>query len=488
MEHIVVFFATVILLSTQVKTTEIQNCDFYDTVNINNAQMYSNGSYLYDGLLIPAELTGEYNFMVLPDGSKKNVPSHMRGCVCKLKPCLRFCCFHNLKTVRNPAHSVCNSELSRDELESHNRYVNVTLSNGTVAKRHFKEDLIVQSDLPLPCAGQKMFRADHTLPDNGFTLFENGTFLRHWGHKFLEKRQYCVQHNEFKDENIRIAPHFCEIDDASPWGKIVVLTISLICMALTISVYLYVKKLRNLHGKCFVCYMVALFMGYLLLLLNLWEVWELKSGSCTTVGFLGYFFILAAFSWLSVISLHLWVTLALPPDSIYRFLPEHRFRAYNIYAWGLALAFTGVTFLADRVIENDNWRPRIGTNQCWIYTVADTAILYLYGPILLLIAFNITMFILTALSIEKVKNCVKSNRTRSEKEVYTLYLRLFITMGLSWTLEIISFLVRHNELWSKILRGADYLNRSQGTIIFVLFILKPSTLELIKNHIFNLPS
>jgi len=55
-------------------------------------------------------------------------------------------------------------------------------------------------------------------------------------------------------------------------------------MVLTISVYLYMKKLRNLHGKCFMCYMVALFMVYLLLLLNLWHVFKLPSTICTTSG------------------------------------------------------------------------------------------------------------------------------------------------------------------------------------------------------------
>jgi len=60
--------------------------------------------------------------------------------------------------------------------------------------------------------------------------------------------------------------------------------ISLICMVLTISVYLYVKKLQNLHGKCFMCYMVALFMVYLLLLLDLWHVFKLPSTICTTSG------------------------------------------------------------------------------------------------------------------------------------------------------------------------------------------------------------
>ncbi|XP_016946731.1 probable G-protein coupled receptor Mth-like 3 [Drosophila biarmipes] len=468
--------AAVILLLMRETKAEISNCDFFGTVDISSGQKYPNGSYLYDGLLIPADLVGEYNFKLSSNGSKSK---HMRGCVCRLKPCIRFCCPHNHKMKS----SKCIGEMSIKELEAHNRFVNVTLNNGTVVKRHFREDLVVQSDLPLPCGDEKMHHADHTRPGHGFTLFENGTFFRAWDEAYLNKREYCVQHIEFKGDNIRITPHFCRLaNEASKTGQTVVMILSLVCMLLTISVYLYVEKLQNLHGKCFMCYMVALFVAYLLLLLNLWEVWDKPSTSCTATGFLGYFFVMSAFLWLSVISFHLWITLASSPDLVDRLLPDRQFLAYNSYAWGLALAMTGVTFLADNVIKNRDWAPRTGTTQCWIYTADNAALLYFYGPMMLLIAFNIAMFILTALSITGVKKNVRKNKINSDKQVYTLYLRLFILMGLTWSFEIINFFVRRTKFWARILQVADYLNWSQGIIIFVLFILKPSTVKLLKNQ------
>nr|XP_016994494.2 probable G-protein coupled receptor Mth-like 3 [Drosophila takahashii] len=474
-----VSFATVILLLAHKTTADIPDCDFYDTVDISNGQKFPNGSYLHDGLLIPANLVGEYSFRTLPDGSKEAVSSHVRGCVCKLKPCIRFCCSHYHKID----DSVCSDEMSKDELKSHNPYMNVTLNDGTVAKRHFREDLIVQSDLPMPCGEDKMSWIDHRLPGNGFKLFENGTFFRQWDEAFLDKREYCVQHFDFEANGIRMAPHFCHLySEASPLAQSIVTLISMTFLVLTMSVYLYVKRLQNLHGKCFMCYMVALFMGYLILLLNLFNVWKFPSISCTTSGFLGYFFVMAAFFWLSVISFHLWTTLALPPDSLQRFLPKHRFLGYNVYAWGMALAMTCFTILADQVIEED-WAPRMGTNQCWIYTGDNAALIYFFGPMILLIAFNITMFVLTARSIMGVKKNVKNaNKNNSEKQIYTVYLRLFIIMGLPWTLEIISFLLQKYKFSAKISMAGNYLNWSMGTIIFVLFILKPSTLKLLRKQ------
>jgi len=60
-----------------------------------------------------------------------------------------------------------------------------------------------------------------------------------------------------------------------------VMIISMICLLLTISVYLLVQKLRDLIGKCFICYMGCLFMGYLFLLFDLWD---LSKGFCMTAG------------------------------------------------------------------------------------------------------------------------------------------------------------------------------------------------------------
>jgi len=55
-------------------------------------------------------------------------------------------------------------------------------------------------------------------------------------------------------------------------------------------------------------------------------------------------------------------------------------------------------------------------------------------------------------------------------------------MGISWSFEIVSYLVQGNKFWEDVLLVADYFNWSQGTIIFVLFILNGSTLKLLKER------
>ncbi|XP_017079279.1 probable G-protein coupled receptor Mth-like 3 [Drosophila eugracilis] len=473
---------TIILLFIQKTNAEIAGCDFYDTVDISTGQKFPNGSYLYDGLLIPAHLTGTYDFKVLPDDTWDVVASHVRGCVCKLRPCVRFCCSHNhLMNV-----GVCYDNMKKDDLESLNPYVNVTLKSGEVVKRHFKDELIVQWDLPMPC--EELYYLDHTEEGNGFTMFEDATLQMHFNQMIFNKRQYCVQHLAFKD-GIRIAPHYCiPSENTSNW-KEVALIISLICMAITIGVYLYVKKLHDLHGKCFICYMVSLFIGYLFLLL---EMWNLLQYFCAAGGFISYFFIMAAYFWLSVISLHIWTMFSGRSLKVNSCLLENRFVAYNIYSWSLAATLTAVTILANKVVVNDLWRPIVGEQKgCFFSVRNNAAMIYFYGPMLLAVIFNITMFVLTAIRIVKLRKDAKNfaqqrkknEKINSDKQTFTFFLRLFVIMGLSWSLEIVSFLVKDNPYWSKMFQVADYINLSQGTIILVLLVLKPSTLKLIKQQI-----
>ncbi|KAH8318121.1 hypothetical protein KR074_010307, partial [Drosophila pseudoananassae] len=85
-------FHLLILFLTGIRAMDIPNCDFFDTVNISSSKQFLDGSYIYDGVLIPANMTGTYDYQIDPKGNRKTVPEHIRGCVCGLKACVRLCC------------------------------------------------------------------------------------------------------------------------------------------------------------------------------------------------------------------------------------------------------------------------------------------------------------------------------------------------------------------------------------------------------------
>lgn len=53
--------------------------------------------------------------------------------------------------------------------------------------------------------------------------------------------------------------------------------------------------------------------------------------------------------------------------------------------------------------------------------------------------------------------------------------KVFLIMGVSWCLVIISYLVENDDLWSTIFLPSDYINYSQGTIILVVVLSTKST-------------
>lgn len=67
---------------------------------------------------------------------------------------------------------------------------------------------------------------------------------------------------------------------------------------------------------------------------------------------------------------------------------------------------------------------------------------------------------------------------------FTLYLRLFVVAGVIWILEVISFLIAPTSNFFLVI---DICNSLQGVFIFILFILRPRVLRLIRYRQVNLP-
>lgn len=66
-------------------------------------------------------------------------------------------------------------------------------------------------------------------------------------------------------------------------------------------------ELRNLHGKCLLCYLFGLVIGYTeMALVQLNGANYVEPILCKSLGYTIYFSFLSAFLWLSVISFDLW--------------------------------------------------------------------------------------------------------------------------------------------------------------------------------------
>ncbi|XP_055913700.1 G-protein coupled receptor Mth2 isoform X2 [Eupeodes corollae] len=460
-------------------------CPFIDTVDLTGYEKFPNGSYSYDGLIIPPHLVGIFEFT--SDELSVRVPAepHVRGCVCKLRPCVKFCC---------PITARFNGTFC-DEFEGNNK--STTIMNITSSEGQLKEvDLAKRFSIQYGRTCGLMY---HLMPHvnvfDNFSLFENGTLLRWEDSRLFSKDEFCL--TSYSDDNVTdvIYPMNCYEDPSSNAKTLVygcTMLFSVPFMVLTIVVYMAIPELRTLHGKSLCCYLLGLCCGYSVLsAFILIPMENISHFQCKTFGFFAYFSFMASFFWLSVISFDLFYNIRAPRG---RYNEKKRFILYSIYAWGLAFISLCLTYFAQQstFISND-WKPAIGSEElCWLQMKTGwSAMIYFFGPIVIIIAFNIVMFVLTALQIHGVQKEMSrmmerhdsQKNLRNERDRFGIFLRLFIVMGVTWSMEIISYLIGDNSSWSKLFYVTDIGNGIQGFLIFCLFVLKKKVKQQITNRL-----
>ncbi|KAL5291457.1 hypothetical protein ACFFRR_010700 [Megaselia abdita] len=452
-------------------------CSFFDTVNLTDHVRYENGSYQYEDIIIPKEYTGTYNYEFRTLSDKVKVQPHVRGCICLLKKCIKMCCGRDTMRYMNK---------SCEDIYPGNKTIEVTYFDGSIVKDVVIGDIFAVQE-GRPC--ESMYGLEPPL-DN-FTIFENGTLLREFDSVYINKDSYCLASIETNDlPNRTLLPLVC-FPDQSKDAKIIVYSYAMIFsvpfMLLTSAVYLIIPELRNIHGKSLVCYLIGLSFGYTILAFFK-MAGTLNNTFCQVTGFLAYFLFMSSFFWLSVISFDLWWNFK-GMIGMNRFNERKRFAIYSLYAWGFACLFLMATITAQLTsFINPDWKPHIGSDEfCWLNVKTGwSALLYFFGPIMIIISVNVVLFILTSLKIHSVqremaKITAKDDSRKNlnnEKDRFGLFLRLFIVMGVTWMMEIISYMVGDQSQYAKLFYLSDICNAVQGFIIFALFVLKKKVKDL----------
>lgn len=81
---------------TNVKS-DIPNCDFFNTLNFSQYEAYSSTTDLSN---MTKSLVTDYNYTILANGSRVNVETHKRYCICP-DPCINFCSNDSIEIYRN---------------------------------------------------------------------------------------------------------------------------------------------------------------------------------------------------------------------------------------------------------------------------------------------------------------------------------------------------------------------------------------------------
>ncbi|CAD7083129.1 unnamed protein product [Hermetia illucens] len=454
-------------------------CSFWNTINITDGIRLANGSYLYDGRIYPEDYVGTYDYEFVNLTFRQSVKPHLRGCVCKMATCVRLCC--PVTQYFDDRQKICS-----DPPRNVSTLVNVTDYKGNVETVNIGEKFGFVYGTPC----EKMYYLDPaSFEYDKWDLFENGTVFRWEDRAYLSKNDYCFSPTFTMNSSVMIfSPFVCfpntETSQYLIYG-IAMLT-SVPFFIITVLVYLVIPELRNLHGKALCCYLSCLVVGYSCLGHTLIEGGIIVTDPlCEILGFTAYFALISSFLWLSVISFDLWwnfriMTTRGPKKELKRFI------MYSLYSWGLGLCFTAAVILIQKSNIPEEWKPGIGGGQfCWIDARGWYQLPYFYGPMIIIITFNIAMFVMTTYKIHHVKKETSKVMGREdsrrninrEKDNVGLFLRLFIVMGVTWSLDVVSWLL--GKRYDFLFYITDICNAIQGLIIFILFVMKNKVKRLI---------
>ncbi|XP_061394957.1 G-protein coupled receptor Mth2-like [Musca vetustissima] len=462
----------------QIKPGEI--CLYRDTVDLSDETPYENGSYLYSNVLIPSTQVQEYNYRLEFRNMEKEAEPHLRGCVCGWnggKKCVKLCCRHG--EFYNEIIAEC--EPIPDDM---NIPLNINMTMDTDEEKVIN---LYREFIPLvgrPCPNAESL----TQALDMWKLNEDGTVYVFNDDALLDTVSYCLSPYLYNGSNeyVLVAVS-CPMKNEGGFFltfNTYAMAISVVFLVPTVLIYLCVRELRgNLRGKLLICYLISLIGGYSIIsFINISE-YVLDAIPCKILGFTCYFSFMSAFLWLNVLCFDIWLNFKDHSVDFSRQRHKYRFYYYSLYVWGSAMVLMGLTMWSQSSdLVPKIYKPGIGDDICWLDTNKWASAIYFYWPNLIIMFFNIGTFAILSLRIYRVRRDVAqlTQKQRFFKENAVVILRLFIVMGISWIMDIISFCLRNYKIADYCFFITDFCNAIQGVVIFILFVLKRNVLEAIR--------
>ncbi|XP_061394959.1 probable G-protein coupled receptor Mth-like 9 [Musca vetustissima] len=350
-------------------------CPYSQTVNITDGLRLKDGSYSFEGLVIPANLTAEYKIKII-DGIEYSAAKHWRGCACLLKPCVTFCC--PPKMHYDEKHQNCS--LNEKDSHSQHSHIEVTFANGTTSAVNIKDTFIVRYEFG--CKNKIIERKRNEFWK--WDLFENGTLKRDG--RTYSTDEYCFTPLENK-KAWSLTPLTCERFKKGfrVWIYAICTSLAIIINIGIILMFVAIKDVRNSnYGEGLIFHLFSLTMGLCFLVyLHLKNPLNLSHTACRNIGFLAYFFIIVSFLILNIISGSFWAIFSLKPIKTWYLKVLYGLT----FAVGLAMKYV-VKAVQDSSVGR-HLKPGIGEDFCWFDTRLWGILLYLYIPIVISMAASL---------------------------------------------------------------------------------------------------
>ncbi|XP_050350692.1 probable G-protein coupled receptor Mth-like 3 isoform X3 [Nymphalis io] len=452
-------------------------CDDAHNLDISFGQRFSNGDIYYN-----RNKYTRYQYFT----------DNERTCVCKKQTCLLKCCPYGYGY--NPEKKECFEITEPFSPKVVDQYLQVHSLNATeYFDFNFGKPNCTNSQFRIRM--KQIYKKRTEIRTDGKLYIEVPTSIPPWILRGPDK--YCVDTFIFEDDKGKRITSFdalvCFADEKEDEHYVLSSTcmiISCVFILATVAVYGWLPELRNLHGRVLMAYLLCLFVGFICMatMQILLKIDDISVNTCVALSIICYFSLLAAFFWLNVMCFDIWWTFSGNRGmSMEKMSVQAKFYAYSIYAFSIPTALTIIMVsLEFSGLPPHPLLPSLRHQGCFLY--GKSKLFYLYGPIVILWFANMVFFILTAVKITQIKKQIsvlkcresaKHDKQNKEKQRLLLYIKLFIVMGISWLLEVISAIYPKSYGW----RFVDAYNVLIGLIIFIIFVCKRKILGLLKKRI-----
>ncbi|XP_029163532.1 G-protein coupled receptor Mth2-like [Nylanderia fulva] len=338
----------------------------------------------------------------------------------------------------------------------------------------------------------------HLYESYNFMIFDNGSlYLPHY--KIFDKStSYCLAVVDEDKVKVIICSKtsFVPFDgsfSATTNNKILSINDILICttpnimcilfLLLIILVYSILPELRNAFGFILRNYSGALFIAYVMWIVNfLINAEAVQYSVCITIAFFTYYSFLASTLWLTVMSFDMWCTFRKICSQKNRQREKKKLMFYAIFAWGFSFIFAVACIIMDFVSEDlpQILRPKFRAGNCW-FAEKETLALYYYGFKSICVISSIYLSISTGLKIAHYDKDTSIHLTDSEskhynnnKKWFNLYLKLFIMqfiiMGIKWIMK--TALIIFEDKSNYILHAINLMDVIQNLCTFIILVWK----------------
>ena len=335
------------------------------------------------------------------------------------------------------------------------------------------------------CTLVHMEPTEYEIPnDTKLIVHSSGKVYENWEYHQLDKKVFvCHYPLQLCESDCETSVAF-QSDIIEGYVTPILLVISLTALAVNFFIYVCFPQLRNTPGKILMCLIMSLFLAQLFFLVS--PHLEEDRTACMVSAIIVHFCYMAAFCWMNIIALDLWITFSNQFIIAGSNETSKRFVYFNLYAWVVPSIIVTFSVIIDNVhtdSELKNFKPRYGDGACWM-TSRNGVLLLFAGPLALFKTFDVIAFVNTARHIYKAKKHGSAARQSNDSCIFWINLKLSLVMGLTWFSAFVANFANETFVWYLFI----VFNAIQGVFIAVTFIFSRKVIRLISEKAYEFSS